>query len=161
MKKQENNEEQVESMKMEDVVTAGTIIVEDELPPSEPSTPRRSIIQPMESYLGSPSSQYRNYFDLEGNSFPDLFTRELKDAVQANDCDSKVKKIATARSARLYTDLIVADMQQKLKSQAARKKVKDLSPEELTNAFASVLSLADAMLSNSGAAKRNVGGEKK
>lgn len=73
------------------------------------------IKQPIEEYLGTKEQFYRNYFDLEGGNFPDLFTREYtKDKTDVqNDCDSRVKNISANRPGRFYGDLMVAAFEAK------------------------------------------------
>lgn len=93
-----------------------------------------SIIQSIESYLGGPPSLYKSYFDLEGGTFPDLFSRDLEPAkdrkkknrrsdetVTLSDCESRTKKIASNRGSRLYSDLLVAAMEKKLRSVEPKK----------------------------------------
>lgn len=99
----------------------------------------RTIIQSVEEYFGTKEVFFRNYFDLEGTGFPDLFTREYKDSSgekrkkskqktsPADDCDSILKQCSTSRGLRLYSDLLTASLEtkfQEAKKLAAEKGTK-------------------------------------
>ena len=120
------------------------------------------IKQPIEAYLGAPEVFYRNYFDLEGGTFPDLFSREYipnKGKKEAqNDCDSRVKYISAHRSGRLYADLLVAAYESKAKKRKeeekqALEKTKAKGENETDEEFmirrrAQVKSLIDKMMAD-------------
>lgn len=65
---------------------------------------KKSIVVPISEYTKEMSETfYRNYFDLEGGTFPDLFGCDVQDK---KDCLSYVRYVATPRSARIYTNLL-------------------------------------------------------
>ena len=122
MKNQEEKEEGESKMSEdtaavkpgEDVAVSKTIFIHGDSPSAanKRASKRPSIIQPAESYLAGPTRLYRNYFDVEGGTFPDLFSR---DVAKSDDRESVVKDIASSRGARIYANLLVAAMQQKQK----------------------------------------------
>jgi hypothetical protein len=85
---------------------------------------KRSIIEPISSYTKQETeSYYRNYFELEGGMYPDLFGCEVS---SRNDCLSYVRYIATPRADLLHANLINGLINQTVSANGERK----LSKEE-------------------------------
>ena len=76
----------------------------DVLMPETEAVKKPSIIEPISLYTKEEvETYYRNHFDLEGGTFPDLFNSDVPDR---KDCLSYVRYVATPRSARMYTNLL-------------------------------------------------------
>lgn len=92
---------------------------EKEVAPSVAAQPKKSIIEPIESIAKGTLGMYRNYFDREGGSFPDLFTQDVS---ARNDCSSYVKHIAVSKGPMLYSDLLTSYINTKIKAKNAERK---------------------------------------
>lgn len=105
---------------------ASKSIAYEEEAPAKPAKPQ--LIVDIDTYLKAPLSFHRNYFDVEGGTFPDLFSKEV---ATKNDCSSTVRYLASPRSGRFYGDLLTSLIHEKMK--AARGPDGTIKPEDVIN----------------------------
>lgn len=70
------------------------------------------IVEELAKFTHGEEGFFRNYFDLEGGTFPDLFSRDTK---AKNDRVSTVKYVSTPRGPRMFGDLLTAVLTEKIR----------------------------------------------
>lgn len=74
------------------------------------------LVEDLSSFTKNGEEFYRNYFHMEGGTFPDLFSREI---AARNDKMSTVKYVSVPRGQRLFGDLLTAVLTEKIRSENA------------------------------------------